>query len=130
MQKIEEMVCLNHHPSKTSFEPSDKKTYIVENGVKGLQKCLDDVKKDASSSSQKLMPIQVNIEKNKLYLASDILVKNQRVWEDEEKKKKEANEERRVITSFQGEASKRVRELEDKHLWLTFQNLNLWIKRL
>ena len=110
VQKIEELAHLNHQPTDTPFEPTNKEMYIVENVVKGLQKCMDEVKKDVASSSQKLTPVRVRVEKNKLYLASDILAENERVQEEEEKKKKEALEEKEK----KQEERKRKREDEEK----------------
>ena len=89
-----ELASLNHHPSKAGESESRQEDTIVQKVVEGLEKCLEEVKKDVQAASQNIRPVRVRVRKNAMYFADDILAESKRQKEDEEKGKKEKELER------------------------------------
>ena len=85
---------MNHYLPSVSSGQSFWDKYALAKIVENKQKCLADLKKVDSESSQKVAPVQVHVKKNGMLIAVDILEENQCQKDKEEIKKKKGREER------------------------------------
>jgi hypothetical protein len=68
---------------------TERDQYIIDMVVKGLQKCLSDVKEEVKEVQGKITKCRVQVKKNVAYFAEDILAEDKRRKVEDEIRAKE-----------------------------------------
>jgi len=86
---IEDLAQINHQPDAEGYVPTERDQYIIDMVVKGLQKCLSDVKEEVKEVQGKITKCRVRVKKNVAYFAEDILAEDKRRKVEDEIRAKE-----------------------------------------
>jgi hypothetical protein len=93
-QKMIDLAFINHNPSHSTYIPTQRDEYIIQQVVGGLQKCLSEVRDQVKVQSSKVTTVRVRVKKNVQYFAEDILIENAKQKIEEERARKEKKEEK------------------------------------